>query len=54
MHFAQAIHRHFQGATWQRCQTHFMRNNIQNNSLCTIILKTNFNLGCNLRQLKMK
>ena len=22
----QAIYRHFQGATWQRCQTHFMRN----------------------------
>jgi transposase-like protein len=22
----QAIHRHFQGATWQRCQAHFMRN----------------------------
>ncbi|NNG68282.1 IS256 family transposase, partial [Caldanaerobacter subterraneus] len=22
----QAICRHFQGATWQRCQTHFMRN----------------------------
>jgi transposase-like protein len=21
----QAIYRHFQGATWQRCQTHFMR-----------------------------
>ncbi|WAM34927.1 transposase [Caldicellulosiruptor morganii] len=21
----QAIYRHFQGATWQRCQTHFVR-----------------------------
>ncbi|WP_412729645.1 transposase [Geobacillus thermodenitrificans] len=22
----QAIEKHFQGATWQRCQTHFIRN----------------------------